>query len=80
MKKLTTTMMQETLNKHDGRLTVGLDLGDRSSFYCALDGTGDVLLEQKVSPIPKAINEIFGAMPYRSGDRNAFPVGEPVAQ
>ena len=46
MKKLTTTMMQETLNKQDGRLTVGLDLGDRSSFYCVLDGTGDVLLEQ----------------------------------
>jgi transposase len=63
MKKLTTTMMQETLNKYDGRLTVGLDLGDRSSFYCVLDGTGDVLLEQKVSTTPKALNEIFGAMP-----------------
>ena len=32
MKKLTTTMMQRTLNKQDGRLTIGLDLGDRSSF------------------------------------------------
>ena len=63
MKKLTTTMMQETLSKHDGRLTVGLDLGDRSSFYCVLDGTGDVLLEQKVSTTPRAINEIFGGMP-----------------
>jgi len=63
MKKLTTTMMQETLNKHDGHLTVGLDLGDRSSFYCVLDGTGDVLLEQKFSTTPKAINEIFVAMP-----------------
>lgn len=53
MMKLTTTMMQETLNKRDGRLTVGLDLGDRSSFYCVLDETGDVLLEQKVSTTPK---------------------------
>jgi hypothetical protein len=34
MKKLTTTMMQQTLNKQDGCLTVGLNLGDRSSFYC----------------------------------------------
>jgi hypothetical protein len=34
MKKLITTMMQRTLNKQDGRLTIGLDLGDRSSFYC----------------------------------------------
>ena len=32
MKKLTTTMMQRTLNKQDGHLTIGLDLGDRSSF------------------------------------------------
>ncbi len=40
MKKLTTTMMQGTLNKYDGHLTVGLDLGDGSSFYCVLDETG----------------------------------------
>jgi hypothetical protein len=37
--------------------------GDRSSFYCVLDETGDVLLEQKVSTTPKAMKEIFGAMP-----------------
>jgi hypothetical protein len=36
MKKLTTTMMQRTVNKQDGHLTIGLDLGDRSSFYCVL--------------------------------------------
>ncbi|HEY3620457.1 MAG TPA: hypothetical protein VGK96_26955 [Candidatus Sulfotelmatobacter sp.] len=58
MKKLITTMMQRTLNKQDRRLIVGLDLGDRSSFYCVLDEAGDVLLEQKVSTTPKAIEEI----------------------
>src|ERR1700738_3686077 len=63
MKELTTTMMQRTLNKQDGRLTIGLDLGDRSSCYCVLDETGDVLLEQRVSTTPKAIKEVFGAMP-----------------
>ena len=63
MKKLTTTMMQETLNKQDRHLTVGLDLGDRSSFYCVLDEAGNVLMEQKVSTAPKAIREILGAMP-----------------
>ena len=64
MKKLTTTMMQETLNKQDRRLTGGLDLGDdRSSFYCLLDEAGDVLMEQRLSTTPKAIKEIFGAMP-----------------
>jgi hypothetical protein len=49
MKKLTTTMMQETHNKQDRHLTVGLDLGDRSSFYCVLDEAGDVLMEQRGS-------------------------------
>jgi transposase len=63
MKKLTTTMMQRTLNKRDGRLTIGLDLGDRSSCYCVLDEAGEVLLEQKVSTTPEAIKEVFGAMP-----------------
>jgi transposase len=63
MKELTTTMMQRTLNKQDGRLTIGLDLGDRSSCYCVLDETGDILLEQRVSTTPKTIKEAFGAMP-----------------
>jgi transposase len=63
MKKLTTMIVQRTHNKQDGRLTIGLDLGDRSSSYCVLDAAGDVLLEQRVSTTPKAIREIFGAMP-----------------
>jgi hypothetical protein len=69
-----------TLNKQDGRLTIGLDLGDRSSFYCVLDEAGEVLLAQKVSTTPKAMKEIFGAMPRsdRTGDRNAFTVGKAV--
>jgi transposase len=63
MKKLTTVMVQRTRNKQDGCLTIGLDLGDRSSFYCGLDEAGEVLLERKVSTTPKAIREIVGAMP-----------------
>jgi transposase len=55
MKKLTTTTMQQTLNKQDRHLTVGLDLGDRSSFYCVLDEAGDLLMEQRLSTTPKAI-------------------------
>jgi Ethanolamine utilization protein EutJ (predicted chaperonin) len=53
MKKLTTTMMQQTFNKQDRRLTVGLDLGDRSSFYCVLDEAGEVLMEQRLSTTPR---------------------------
>src|SRR3984885_5653481 len=72
MKKLTTTMMQRTLNKQDEHLTIGLDLGDRSSCYCVLDEAGEVLLEQKVSTTPTAMKEIFGAMP---GSRIALETG-----
>jgi transposase len=40
MKKLTATVIERTFNNQDGRLTIGLDLGDRSSFYCVLDQAG----------------------------------------
>ncbi len=45
------------------KLTSGLDLGDRSSWYCVLDETGEIVLEQKLSTTPKAMREVFGAMP-----------------
>ena len=82
MKELTTTMMQRIHNKQDRRLTVGLDLGDRSSYYCVRDEAGDVVLEQKVSTTPKAIKEMFGAMPrsriaLETGTHS--PWGKPVA-
>jgi transposase len=48
---------------HDGQLTIGLDLGDRSSFYCVLNGEGEVILEAKVATNPEAMKEIFGKMP-----------------
>jgi hypothetical protein len=37
--------------------------GDRSSWYCVLDEAGEVLLEQKLATTPKAMKEVFGAMP-----------------
>src|ERR1700760_1008004 len=47
----------------DQKLTIGLDLGDRSSWYCVLGEAGEVIGEQKVGMTPKAIREGFGAMP-----------------
>jgi len=44
------------------KLTVGLDLGDRSSWYCVLDEGGEVVLEQRLGTTPKAMQEVFGAM------------------
>src|SRR6202140_3585652 len=63
MKKISTAEGKQARNFEDRQLTIGLDLGDRSSWYCVLDETGEVLLEQRLSTTPKAMKEVFGAMP-----------------
>src|SRR5436305_7615146 len=63
MKKVSTAAVRGTKNVSQPRLTIGLDLGDRSSWYCLLDEVGEVLQEQKLSTTPKAMREAFGAMP-----------------
>ena len=61
MKKVSTRAAKQTSNCPEQKLTVGLDLGDRSSWYCVLDEAGSVLLEQRLSTTPKAMGEVFGA-------------------
>jgi len=63
MKKISTVAARQSRNISLQKLTIGLDLGDRSSWYCGLDEGGRVLLEQKVSTTPKAMQEVFGGMP-----------------
>ena len=63
MKKVSTAATKQTNNFGEQKLTIGLDLGDRSSWYCLLDGSGAVLLEQKLGTTPKAMQEVFGGMP-----------------
>jgi transposase len=45
MKKVSTAAVTATKNCSQPKLTIGLDLGDRSSWYCLLDEVGDVLQE-----------------------------------
>src|SRR3989449_9476564 len=45
------------------KLTIGVDLGDRWSFYCVLDEAGKIILEQKVSTTPEAIKQTFERIP-----------------
>jgi transposase len=45
------------------KLTIGVDLGDRWSFYCVLDEAGKIILEQKVSTTPDAMKRIFSRIP-----------------
>src|SRR5438270_13258755 len=63
MKKISTATAHAIRKVESQRLTIGLDLGDRSSWYCVLDETGEVLLEQKLSTTPKALREVYGEMP-----------------
>jgi transposase len=41
MKKISTAAAKKTKNLHDHKLTIGLDLGERSSWYCVLDEAGE---------------------------------------
>jgi hypothetical protein len=92
MKKHTRMSVGLTLNKKCEQLTIGLDLGDEWSYYCVLDASGDVLLEQKVSTTPKAMREVFGAMlhgylrnhgcpvAFYPDKHTVFRVNKPVAK
>ena len=83
MKKVSTAAAKQSRNFSQPKLTIGLDLGDRSSWYCVLDEAGEVLLEQKLGTTPKAMREVFGgdaAQPDRAGDGDALAVGEPTVE
>jgi len=61
MQKIT-TVRRGARNVFKGQLTIGLDLGDRSSSYCVLDEAGEILLEQKLPTTPEAMKQTFGRM------------------
>src|SRR5271157_5939019 len=62
MKKTSTAATRSDKNLH-GKLTIGLDLGDRSSWFCVLDEAGEVVSEKNLGTTPKAMKEVFAAMP-----------------
>ena len=45
------------------QLTIGVDLGDRWSFYCVLDESGKVILEEKIAMTPEAMKQTFARIP-----------------
>ena len=45
------------------QLTIGLDLGDRWSWYCVLNEVGEIVLEQRLTTTPEAMKQVFGRMP-----------------
>jgi len=57
--------MRRTVSKiFKGRqLTIGMDLGDRWSFYCLVDESGKVILEEKVPTTTEAMKQTFARIP-----------------
>ena len=63
MKKISTMQVFGNEIFKEQKLTIGLDRGDRWSFYCVLDEGGKIILEQKVPTTPEAIKQTFGKIP-----------------
>ncbi|MGB6474076.1 MAG: IS110 family transposase [Candidatus Sulfotelmatobacter sp.] len=63
MKKVSTAAVKTTKNFSQAKLTIGLDLGDRNSWYCVLDESGQIQLEQRVRTTATALREVFSEMP-----------------
>ena len=45
MKKVSTVVARASRNISQPKLTIGLDLGDRNSWYCLFDETGHIQVE-----------------------------------
>ena len=54
-----------TNNRRAGkeRLTVGLDLGDKTSRWCLLDGEGNLVVEERVATTSQGMQETFAGLP-----------------
>ena len=60
-----------------GSVTIGMDLGDRSSRYCMLNSEGEILREDQIPTTKAGLMATFGSGAGSDGDRgrNPFPVG-----
>jgi transposase len=61
-KDSTVTAGRKQIFKQPG-LTIGLDLGDRTSHSCMLDASGNVLLERSLATTSNGIRQAFGRIP-----------------
>ena len=60
MKKISTAKIKSQAAKK--KVTIGIDLGDRSSRYCLLDEEGVVIVEASTPTTKAGIAKAFGAM------------------
>src|SRR6516225_7200421 len=62
MQEISTMQASGSDNFKGRQITIGLDLGDRSSSYCVLGATGDILLEDKLPTTSQEMRQLFGRM------------------
>src|SRR6185312_2465013 len=63
MKKVSTVTAMQSRKISQQKLTIGLDLRDHNSWYCVLDDSGQIQLEQRVRTTATALQEVFQTMP-----------------
>ena len=83
MKKISTVAAQKSERVEAQKLTIGLDLGDRSSWYCVLNETGGSTAGTEAGDDAESDEGSLrgdAAQPDRTGNGNAFAVGEPVVE
>jgi len=60
------------MDRKSDRVTIGMDLGDKTSRYCVLNDGGEVLAEQACATTKKGMMQTFATMPH---SRIAIEVG-----
>jgi hypothetical protein len=81
MKKISTMQVFSNEIFKEQKLTIGVDLGDRWSFYCVLDEAGKIILEtESVDDTGSDEADIWKdtAKSDRTRNRNPFPLGKPT--
>jgi transposase len=63
IKKISTLAIEGLEIFKPNQLTIGLDLGDRTSCYCILNEAGEIILEQELPTTPKGFEPVFGRIP-----------------
>ena len=63
MKETSTVRVNGNMIFKGHKLTIGVDLGDRWSYYCVLDEAGEILLEQKLATTPEGMKQTFERIP-----------------
>jgi transposase len=63
MQKISTMQAFSNELLKEQKLTIGVDLGDRSSAYCILNEAGKIIFEHKLPTTPEAMKQVFGSMP-----------------